>query len=162
MRLLLPILFFCSIAACVKPAPSIEPLVMSAPSGRILTIILEVRPPSDSIHIFDIIRGPGRLREDYPKSLPEAPKTGEIRFTFRNADERILKETTLPFPVPNEYEVPSEEGTIERVTLPEETRSFSLRTQDIGGLKWLDISGSTDKGRLIKQRIDLSKATSNR
>lgn len=157
MRLLLPILFFCSIAACVKPAPSVEPLVMSAPSGSILTIILEVRPPSDSIHVFDIIRGTGRLREDYPKSLSKALNEGEMRFTFRSASERILKETMLPFPVPTEYEVPSEEGTIERVTLPEEPRSFSLRTQDTGGLKWLDISGSTTEGLPIKLRVDLKK-----
>jgi hypothetical protein len=103
-----------------------------------------------------VIRGEGRLRTDYPATFTEALANGQLLFTFRSASERVLKQTSLDYPGPNEYEVPSEEGTIDRVTLPEEPRTISLRTQDVGGLKWLDIRGTTDKGRIVTRRIDLA------
>jgi hypothetical protein len=155
MRSLLLILFTLSIAACMRPVAPTPTTVTEAPKGTILTVILEIRPPSDSLHVFDVIRGAGRLRNDYPAAFTEELPTGHLLFTFRSADERILKQTSQPFPGPNEYEVPSEEGTIERVTLPEDPRSINLRTQDFGGLKWLDISGTTNKGRIVTRRIDL-------
>lgn len=155
MRQLMAVLFILSLAACMRPVAPAPPSVTEAPKGTILTIIFEIRPPSDSIHVFDVIRGQGRLRTDYPSAFNEELPSGHLLFTFRSSDERILKQTSQVFPGPNEYEVPSEEGTIEQVTLPEEPRAISLRTQDIGGLKWLDISGTTDKGRIVTQRIDL-------
>jgi hypothetical protein len=155
-RALLLSLATLSIAACMRPVVPTTPTATEAPKGTILTIIFEIRPPSDSIHVFDVIRGAGRLRNDYPIAFTEELPSGHLLFTFRSADERILKQTTRPYPGPNEYEVPSEEGTIDQVTLPEEPRAISLRTQDIGGLKWLDISGTTDKGRIVTRRIDLN------
>ena len=155
MRSLLILLFTLSIAACMRPVPPTPPTVVEPPKGTILTFIFEIRPPSDSIHLFRVIRGAGRLRTDYPASFDKELPAGHLLFTFRSSDERILKQTSHAFPGPNEYEVPSEEGAIERVTLPEEPRSMSLRTQDIGGLRWLDITGTTNKGRIVTRRIDL-------
>lgn len=154
MRLLF-VLFVLSLAACIRPITPPSPTVSGPPKGTILTVILEIRPPSDSIHIFDVIRGSGRLRNDYPSAVTDELLSGHLLFTFRSSDERILKQTSQAFPGPNEYEVPSEEGTIDQVTLPDEPRTISLRTQDIGGLKWLDISGTTIKGRIVRRRIDL-------
>jgi hypothetical protein len=156
MRTLLIILFTLSITACMRPVAPTPPLVTEAPKGTIVTVIFEIRPPSDSLHVFRVIRGAGRLRTDYPAAFTEALPTGHLRFTFRSADERILKQTSQAFPGPNAYEVPNEEGTMERVTLAEDPRSIRLRTQDIGGLRGLDVSGTTNKGRIVTQRIDLN------
>ncbi|WP_026231864.1 hypothetical protein [Neolewinella persica] len=155
MRALIVIMFTLALAACMRPVSPTPPMVTAQPRGTIVTVIFEIRPPSDSIHLFRVIRGEGRLRTDFPTTFTEELADGQLLFTFRSADERILKQTSLAFPGPNEYEVPSEEGTIDRVTLPEEPRSMSLRTQDVGGLKWLDISGTTDKGRIVTRRINL-------
>ncbi|MFK8163680.1 MAG: hypothetical protein AB8H12_14640 [Lewinella sp.] len=155
MRFFFLLLLTLSLAACIRPVSPTPPTITEAPQGTIVTVILEIRPPSDSLHVFRIIRGEGRLRTDYPTTYSEELPNGHLLFTFKSSDERVLKQTSLAYPGPNEYEVPSEEGAIKRVTLPNEPRSISLRTQDIGGLKWLDISGTTDKGRIVTRRIDL-------
>lgn len=155
MRYPVLLLLILAVSACIRPPASPPEEPATAPRGTVLTVIFEVRPPSDSIHLFRVIRGAGRLRNDYPAAVSEALPGGHLLFTFRRADEQILKQTSLPFPGPNEYEVPGEDGTIIQVTLPGEPRAISLRTQDTGGLKWLDISGTTNKGRIVAQRIDL-------
>lgn len=155
MRYPVLLLIILAVTACIRPPVSPPEGAITTPRGTVLTVIFEIRPPSDSIHLFRVIRGAGRLRDDYPAAVTEALPAGHLQFTFRRTDEQILKQTSLPFPGPNEYEVPSEEGTIRQVTLPDEPRAISLRTQDTGGLKWLDISGTTAQGRIVAQRIDL-------
>lgn len=124
-----------------------------APEGVVLTVIFEVDPQLDTLTVFDIIRAPGTLRRDYPAAAEAGP--GELLFSFLNANERVLRQTAMPYPGPNHYEVPSEEGTITEEVLPEEARTLLLKTQASSRIRWLEVKGQSSEGKVIQQRIDL-------
>ncbi len=154
--LLLSLLFLVSLLSCTPPV-SESPPTAERPDATILTVLLELRPPADTLVLFRAIRGPGRLRADLPARLDSLPAAGQLTFTFLSAGERIRKQTSRPYPGPNEYEAPDGKDGFVRVVLPEEPRLINLRTQDTGGLRWLEVTGITPAGRTLFQRFDLSR-----
>lgn len=139
--------------ACKTTQRSPEPPETTPTAGTILTVIFEVDPALDTLTVFDIIRGPGRLRTEYGPTAVAGP--GDLLFSFLDADDQILRQTAKPYPRPNRYEVPTEEGGIESVMAPEETRSLVLKTQGSRRLRFLTVSRELPSGVTIRQRIDL-------
>lgn len=131
-----------------KPAPPERPV------PAVLSIILKADPALDTLTIADILRAPGTMREDYPRTI-SAPPDGHLLFSFLGPEDRILRQTSLPYPGPNRYEVPSEDGHIEDITVPEAERILLLRTNFSPALRRLQISGQTPSGRRIDQSVDL-------
>lgn len=154
--LLLPALL--SFAACRTTAVSTpsSPELTDRPEAAILTVILTVNPALDTVTVTNIIRGPGSMREDYPQAVP-APTTGHLLFSFLGPEDRILRQTTLPYPRANRYEVPHEDGHIEQISVPEAERVLLLRTNFSTSLLQLRITGQTPDGQRIDQTVDLSR-----
>jgi len=150
----LPLLALCWLFAC-RPAPQAS-LPASPPTGKVLTIIMKAFPERDTLEVVDIIQGPGRLRTDYPSALKEVPND-HLVFTFTDEEGNTLRQTSLPYPGPAQYEVPSEGGTLERVTVSEADRVIDLRTQLNRRLRWLQIEGINPVGKAIRQQIDLKR-----
>lgn len=151
LGLLLPIFYF----SCKSTVPTTPSVSSSRPAPSILTVILKVDPALDTLTVADIIRGPGSLRQDYPRQVG-TPSQGELLFTFLGPQERVLRQTILPYPGANRYEVPSEDGTIEAITVPEADRVLMLRTQYATSLRFLRVEGQSEGGRSIDQIISLS------
>ena len=149
-----PILVFCWLFAC-RPAPQASAPALP-PAGKVLTIIMKVFPERDTLEVVDIIQGPGRLRTDYPAALKEIPED-HLVFTFTDKEGNTLRQTSLPYPGPTQYEVPSENGTIETVTVSEADRVIDLRTQLNRRLRWLEVAGISPTGKVIRQQIDLKR-----
>lgn len=118
-----------------------------------LTIIFRIDPKLDTLTVFDVVTGPGRLRTEYPPTAEAGP--GELLFTYMDSNGRALRQINKPYPAPNRYEGPGEDGQIQAVVLPEEARSLVLKTQASRRLKWLAVTGELPNGRALDQRIDL-------
>jgi len=129
------------------PAPPTEP------GGGILTIIFKIDPQLDTLTVFDIIRGPGRLRTDYGPAAEAGPD--DLLFTFQDANGRTLRQTAQPYPAPNRYEGPGDDGELLTEVVPNEPRSLVLKTQNSRRIRWLEIRGVLPKAIPIMQRVDL-------
>ena len=152
---LLPLLFTLGCKTVVPVVPFPEPEV-EPPAGVILTVLLYARAGVDSLEVYDVIRGPGRLRKDYPATFTGGEE-GDLRFSFLDAENRVIRQHSEPFPGPNRYEAPSEDGRLTSIELPGEERLIVLKTQDGGRLEWVVISGYNDVGTRIDQRVSLGK-----
>jgi hypothetical protein len=156
LRLLFVLLVLTALSSCtaVRETPPIEEPAPLRPVPSILTVILKVDPKLDTLTVFDVIKGPGQLRTDYTRTIPTPPE-GDLLFTFLGPEDRVIRQTSLPYPGPNRYEVPSESGVIEEITVPEAERVLTIRTQLNGGIRWLKITGRTPYGQQIDQLISL-------
>lgn len=148
LYILLPFIAACSVA---KPSPEVAETAL--PAATILTVIFEIDPKLDTLTVFDVIRGPGKLRTDYPPTAEAVP--GELRFSFVDANGKTLRQTTQPYPAANRYESPGDNGEIQSTTLQEEPRSLVLKTQASRRLHALVITGQLPTGTSLNQRIDL-------
>ena len=151
VRLLL--LLFVLGCSAPKPVPSATSDVSS--TGIILTIIFKIDPKLDTLTVFDIIRGPGRLRTDYGAAAENGPE--ELLFTYLGASGNTLRQTAKPYPNPNRYEGPGDNGELQTVEMPAESRSLVLKTQASRRLRWLLVSGVLPSGVRLSQRIDIQQ-----
>ena len=148
------LLFFLLLFTCT-PLASVDPEPPAArPTASVLTVIFIADPALDTLTVDRIIRAPGALRNDYPRTVAEPP-AGHLLFSFLDEDERVLRQTTQPYPGPNRYEVPSEEGTIETVTVPEAKRVVMLRTNYTPRLQTLRVSWSGESAKEKIQTVSL-------
>lgn len=130
----------------------------SRPTPAVLTIILKADPDLDTLTVANIVRAPGTMREDYPRTIP-TPPADHLLFSFLGPEDRIIRQIALPYPGANRYEVPAEDGHIEDITVPEADRVLLLRTNSSPALLRLRVTGQTPGGRLIKQFIGLEGKT---
>lgn len=141
------ILTGCKITQPTSPPPQTEP------GGTILTIIFKIDPRLDTLTVYDIIRAPGRLRTDYGPVAEAGPE--DLLFTFQDATGRTLRQTAQPYPPPNRYEGPGEDGSLQTRVLPDEPRSLVLKTHANRRIHRLSIRGTTPNGATVVQSIGL-------
>lgn len=135
-----------------KPAE----IFVNTSATYVVTYLLKVQKIGEGFEfqLTNVIKKEGFLKT--PKGFQAAhTETGSFEISFWNAQGQKLHSTTFPNPLTKHFEVPNEDGNIEKKTVELTEETLAVRINEIPNITKISIDYITEASKIFIQSIEL-------